>query len=419
MFIGHELDDAWSTRLTDLGRAVGRLSLLNAQEALILLRASFSAPRVQHLMRCSPSVDHSALSEFDNILKSAICKITNCDLSENQWLQASLPIHDGGLGIRRVSSLALPAFLASAAGSLRLQDAILSQVDSKPDSFFASYLQRWSTAVGGPPPVQPLSGKQPFWDRPGVLSDKATVESKLSNEHGKTSFLAAMAPHSGDWLLALPITACGLRLEDEAVRTAVALRLGVNLCVPHACHCGAQVDAYGVHSLICKHASGRTSRHQAINDTMARAFVSADIPITKEPNGLSLADNKRPDGLTLLPWREGKPLAWDVTVICPLADSYISRYTNSGAAADLAATRKSDKYSNLPNSYLFQPIAFENLGALNETAISLISELGHKISEKSNDPRESIFLFQRLSVTLQRFNSILLRESFEVEDPNK
>ena len=62
LFIGHELDDAWSTRLTDLGRAVERLSLLNAQEALILLRASFSAPRVQHLMRCSPSVDHSALS---------------------------------------------------------------------------------------------------------------------------------------------------------------------------------------------------------------------------------------------------------------------------------------------------------------------------------------------------------------------
>jgi len=50
------------------------------------------------------------------------------------------------------------------------------------------------------------------------------IESSLSNEHEKASFLAASAPHiSGDWLLALPITACGLRLDDEAVRTAVAL----------------------------------------------------------------------------------------------------------------------------------------------------------------------------------------------------
>ena len=70
-----------------------------------------------------------------------------------------------------------------------------------------------------------LSSKQSFWDRPGILADKAMVEATLSNEHEKASFLAASAPHSGDWLLALPITACGLRLDDEAVRTAVALRL--------------------------------------------------------------------------------------------------------------------------------------------------------------------------------------------------
>jgi hypothetical protein len=273
--------------------------------------------------------------------------------------------------------------------------------------------------VGGPPPDQPLSGKQSFWDRPFVLSDKSTVEANLSTEHGKASFLAATAPHSGDWLLSLPITACGLRLEDDAVRTAVALRLGVNLCVPHVCHCGAQVDAFGVHSLICKHAAGRITRHQAINDVIARAFVTADIPVTKEPTGLSISDNKRPDGLTLLPWQEGKPLAWDVTVICPLAQSYVAKYSTPGAAAELAASRKSEKYCSLPNSYLFQPIALENLGAINESATSLISDLGRKISLKSSDPRESIFLFQRLSVTLQRFNSILLRESFMVEDPNK
>jgi len=89
--------------------------------------------------------------------------------------QAGLPSRDGGLGIRRVSSLALLAFLASAAGSLSLQDAILSQADTKTDTYFALSLPRWMAAVGGPPPDQPLSGKQSFWDRPGILSDKSTV----------------------------------------------------------------------------------------------------------------------------------------------------------------------------------------------------------------------------------------------------
>jgi len=51
------------------------------------------------------------------------------------------------------------------------------------------------------------------------------------NEHGKASFVAATAPHSGDRLLALPITACG-HLDDESVCTAVAVRLGVILCEP-------------------------------------------------------------------------------------------------------------------------------------------------------------------------------------------
>jgi hypothetical protein len=48
LFTGPELDLAWSTRLVELERAVERFSLLGAQEALVLLRASFSASRVQH-----------------------------------------------------------------------------------------------------------------------------------------------------------------------------------------------------------------------------------------------------------------------------------------------------------------------------------------------------------------------------------
>ena len=50
------------------------------------------------------------------------------------------------------------------------------------------------------------------------------VESNVSIEHEKASFFAALAPHSGDWLLALSITACELHSDDEAVRTAVSLK---------------------------------------------------------------------------------------------------------------------------------------------------------------------------------------------------
>jgi len=193
-----------------------------------LLPASFSTPRVQHLMRCSPSVDHPALSEFDRILRSAICKITNCDLSEIQWLQASLPIRDGGRGIQRVSSLALPTCLASAVGCLSLQDAILSQADVKPDSYFVLYLPRWMSSWWSTTRLTTVR-KTIFLGSARCPFDKATAESNLSTEHGTASFLTASALHSGDWLLFLPITVCGLRLEDDAVSTAIASRQGVNL----------------------------------------------------------------------------------------------------------------------------------------------------------------------------------------------
>jgi len=112
LFPGSVLDLAWSDRCDDLSRAVKRLRQLSSHDALILLRSSFSAPKVLHLLRCSPSVSHSVLDRFDSLLRSAVQGITNSDLSDIQWLQASLPVRDGGLGVRRMSSLALPAFLA-------------------------------------------------------------------------------------------------------------------------------------------------------------------------------------------------------------------------------------------------------------------------------------------------------------------
>jgi len=53
-----------------------------------------------------------------------------------------------------------------------------------------------------------LPTKQPFWDRLGVLVDKALVEASLNSPHSRASFLAASSQHSGDWLFALPIASC-------------------------------------------------------------------------------------------------------------------------------------------------------------------------------------------------------------------
>ena len=217
--------------------------------------------------------------------------------------------------------------------------------------------------------------------------------------------MAAQAPHSGDWLQALPIAAIGLRLSDEEIRVATGLRLGLKICEPHRCVCGGIVDGRGLHSLSCKKVGGRQQRHAEINDIIWRGLTRANIQSVKEPPGLSRQDGKRPDGMTLIPWRRGKCLVWDATVYDTFAASYLQQTAlAAGAAADRAAALKIAKYSDISQDYHFVPVALETSGAWHEESREVISELGRRIVQVTGDTREISFIFQRVSAALQRGN---------------
>ena len=99
------------------------------------------------------------------------------------------------------------------------------------------------------------------------------------------------------------------------------------------------------------------------------------------------------------------------------ADSYVAATAREAdAAAEDVAELKIAKYSGLEDKCIFQPTAVESLGPLNETACQFLKYLGRRISTLSGDERQSAFLFQRLSVLIQRLNAILLHDSFESAD---
>ena len=129
----------------------------------------------------------------------------------------------------------------------------------------------------------------------------------------------------------------------------------------------------------------KTIRHHSLDDLIARSFSAAGVPDIKELTGLSRSDGKRPDGLSLVPWQNGKALCWDVTVsrqLVPLADWYISTAArDGGAAAERAASRKELKYAGLDGRYkiMFAPIAFENLGVPSASTSQLLSYLGRRL----------------------------------------
>ena len=315
-----------------------------------------------------------------------------------------------------MSSLAPSAFLASAAGTRGLQDMILYECDASVDSAVDNALVQWSIAhgqSGALPPVGSASTKQQEWDKPSIAADVAKLNASLPGRHHQARLLAVSAPHSGDWLHALPISSCGLRLDDEAVRIAVGLRLGAKLCEPHQCPCGAKVGPEGTHGLACRRSAGRTTRHYALNDLVYRALGRANIPAVKEPVGLLRSDGKRPDGLTQIPWQAGKCMTWDVTVTDTLAESYLlATSSTAGAAAEGAADRKELKYQSLALTHSFVPMAFETFGPINSKGVDFFNTLGRRISACTSDMRETAFLFQRLSLTIQRFNAVCFNGSF-------
>ena len=97
-----------------------------------------------------------------------------------------------------------------------------------------------------------------------------------------------------------------------------------------------------------------------------------------------------------------------------LADSYLHATSHSaiGTAAETASSRKVQKYSSIPTDCIFQPVAFETQGSLHASSFDFLREVGRRLTASSGDLRETSFLFQRLSVLIQRFNSVLTLESF-------
>jgi len=64
------------------------------------------------------------------------------------------------------------------------------------------------------------------------------------------------------------------------------------------------------------------------------------------------------------------------SVTCPLAKSYLNRAAHeAGAAAEMAASRKEEKYVDLGARYIFERIAVETLGVFNASARHLLGDL--------------------------------------------
>ena len=275
-----------AARLRFMGK---RLCPLQTQDALLLLQHSFAIPKVMYILRSSPCFASPQLSSFDGLLRSILSDVINTRLDiDSAWAQASLPVRFGGIGIRSTVQLAPSAFLASAAGCAELVQVLLpSKLQSLSDPCIKTAIESWSEGHEHPPPLPPTSHQQKAWDTPRVEATYRFLLDSATDSQTRARLLAVKCRETGAWLSPLPVASLGLRLDDEAVRIAVGLRLGLPLCRPHQCvHCGSLVDELGTHGLSCQFSKGRHPRHAGVNDVLKRSLYAAQIPSNLEPTGL-------------------------------------------------------------------------------------------------------------------------------------
>ncbi|GAV05057.1 hypothetical protein RvY_15243 [Ramazzottius varieornatus] len=112
------------------------------------------------------------------------------------------------------------------------------------------------------------------------------------------------------------------------------------------------------------------------------SLYETQIPAILEPPGIFRKDKRRPDGMTQVPWKNGKELVWDVTGVNTLALTNFAMSTvKAGSAADAAEKRKVTKYPDIGNQFLFCPVGLETLGPREPCATEMFESVGRQIVE--------------------------------------
>lgn len=179
-------------------------------------------------------------------------------------------------------------------------------------------------------------------------------------------------------------------------------------------------DARGDHALSCNRGAGRGARHKEVNERIRAGLATAGCVTVLEPTGLMRSDGKRPDGVTVLPYERGLPLAWDATITHTCAQSYLqSTAINAGAAAATAEARKESKYARLEGKVMFSAVAFETLGPVGPSAARFLDGIADRILQRTGDTQARERFYRRLAAAVQLGNAACIIEAHSRQTPGR
>ena len=300
-----------------------------------MLKNCFCLPKLLYFLRTCTCSNHPALLEkYDKTVRDGLPKVCNVNFNDTSSTQLALPAEMGGLGVSSTSLLALPAFLTTAFGASDFLATISSGTFENVS--FTKALEKWVSLTNAQ--ESPLDGTQRNRTQPVFVKTAQDLVSRIDDKRSKF-FNAPQGKLGSQWVNVVPCKNLGLKLDDQQFRISIGLRLGVNICVAHTCHCGKRVQQDGFYGLSCTKSAGRFSRHATLNSLKKQTLGSLDS------------------------WC-GMSQLW--MLLHRLNQGSLCKPRTTAIEAE---ARKTEKYPELiDNGYIFQPVAFEVQGSLGKSS---------------------------------------------------
>ena len=131
----------------ELGRMTSKLEVLNLHQAFTLLKNYFAIPKLQYVLRTSPSyLRREKLRIFDRAFFGSLGRVANVSFEGNVGKPAGFLVNFGGLGCTRAKDIVLPSFLASMNSVGELVETILSRINIADTNELAEAVESWRRA---------------------------------------------------------------------------------------------------------------------------------------------------------------------------------------------------------------------------------------------------------------------------------
>ena len=325
------------------------------------------------------------------------------EITENERKIISMPIREGGLGLRIVAENADQSYAASSRITNPLVECIINQSDTLPDPEIVQTVKsRTITQI-----------KELDSIRSSTLKLNQTQELQRSLEQSSEQ-------GASSWLGALPIAAQGFNLNKGEFQDAICMRYRMPIKnLPSHCPCGKQYNLN--HALNCHRGGFVNIRHDKLRDMECKLLKEVCNDVEREPQlqkvlnranykkTANLDDNARLDVRARGFWRDGQNAFFDVRVTNVDSESLKKKKLETVLRG--CEQEKKNKYNRRVMEVehgTFTPLVFTTSGVMSHECTKYHKALAEKLSEKKGEKYEVIMRYLRVKTSFLALKGTLL-----------